>query len=236
MFNTPRYGEDGLETRDTTHLQEATMLPKTTARAAGALYLVIIVTGIAGGALRATHAPSDPAFAASILMDATMALADVGVGVLLYALLRVVHPTLSMMAMAFRLAQAACIGLNLVHLVLAVRLTPDPLAQTFLSAHAIGYDLSLFFFAINCLLTGALVARSGFLPRGLGWMLAGAGGVYLVGSTLQVVAPGLGESFAPAYAITLVSELSMCVYLMTRGVRASAPRADAARTPLATAP
>lgn len=194
--------------------------PKRSARLAGALYLLIILSGITGGVLRSQLAPESLGFRLSILADVAMALADVGVGVLLYFLLLPVSRVLSMLAMAFRLAQAAGIGLNLLNLVLAAELAQrgDPLAATFFTAHGIGYDLSLFFFAINCFLTGALVYRAPFMPRSLGAMIGAAGLVYLVGSSLRVVAPALAELIAPAYGLTLIAELSLCLYLLTRGL------------------
>lgn len=201
--------------------------PAATARIAGLLYLIIIVCGIAGGVLRAQagvpDAGSMPAFRLGIVMDLAMALADVGVGVLLFFLLAPVSRMLSAMAMAFRLAQASILGLNLLNLVLAAELAArgDPLSSTFLGAHGAGYDLGLAFFAINCILTAVLIVRAEFLPTLLGAMIGLSGLVYLTGSLLRVVAPALAEGFAPAYGGAFVAELAFCLYLMSRGLDAA---------------
>lgn len=225
------------------HDTNPTLNPTYVARIAGLLYLVIILCGVGGDVLgRAPLMGGDPAqttanllasegpFRLSILADVAMALADVGLGVLLYVLLAPVDRTLSLMAMAFRLAQAAVLGLNLLNLQRAATLAHstvlpldvrDGMVQDALASHAAGYDLGLFFFAVNCLLVGALVARSGMAPRVLGLGVVAAGGVYLVGSTLRVVAPELAVAFAPAYLLPLAAELGLCAWLLS-GARATA--------------
>ena len=212
------------------------------ARAAGILYLVIIVCGVGGEAfVRAPlHVAGDAGqtvanllaaelpFRLSILADVLMALADVGLGVLLYFLLAPVSRVLSLLAMAFRLAQASILGLNLLNLHTAVTLaqggalddgTRDALVSSLLGAHAAGYDLGLFFFGVNCLLVGLLVFRAEYLPRTIGVMVSVAGLVYLVGSTARFVAPELAALMAPAYAIPLVAELAFCGWLIMKGPR-----------------
>ncbi len=171
--------------------------PRQLARFAGVLYLVIIVCGVGGqGLIREpllaetaaqtvrNLVDAELAFRLSILADLAMVLADVGLGVLLYLLLAPVNRVLSLAAMAFRLAQAAALGLNLVNLHQAVTIATstsfaagqrDALVVSLLDAHAAGYDLGLVFFAVNCLLVGLLVARARFLPRALGYGIAVSG-------------------------------------------------------------
>ncbi|MCA8880117.1 MAG: DUF4386 domain-containing protein [Rhodobacteraceae bacterium] len=207
------------------------------ARIAGALYLVIILCGIwSEAAVRGGLAvPGDPAATAahileagpllrlSILADALMALADVGLAVLLYVLLRPAGPVLALMAMAFRLVQAAAIAAALSFQFAALRvLDPpfpgnDPLAAVFLSVQAHGYDLGLIFFGVNCLLVAVLLIRAPFAPAMLGWLIAAAGAVYLTGSILRFAAPGLWAGFQPAYLVPLVAEAAFCLWLLFRG-------------------
>ncbi len=209
-------------------------------RLAGLLYLVIIVCGVGGdGLVRSSIITADAAqttanlvaaelsFRLSIMADVLMVLADVGLGVLLFALLAPLDRTLSMMAMAFRLAQAAVLGANLVHLERAASLattlqlpaeTREALVQSSLEAHAAGYDLGLFLFGINCLLVAALLRRARVFPRWLGIGVLASGSVYLVGSTLTVVAPDLGEGFTVAYLLPLVAELAVCIWLLAARV------------------
>ncbi len=220
------------ETNETTE----SFSPTHIARIAGLLYLVIILCGVGGDVLgrgplmgaspaetTANLLASEGPFRLSILADVAMALADVGLGVLLFVLLARVDRTLSLMAMAFRLAQAAVLGLNLLNLQRAITLAHDTvlpaqvrdgMVHDALTSHAAGYDLGLFFFAINCALVGILVARSGIAPRVVGIGIGAAGAVYLVGSALRVVAPEVAVAFAPAYLLPLLAELALCSSLL----------------------
>lgn len=210
------------------------------ARVAGVLYLLIIVFGVAGeAAVRAPLVSADAGqtmanllraetwFRLSILGDMVMVLADVALGTVLFVLLAPVDRTLSLMAMAFRLAQAAVLGLNLEHLHRAVTLAHDTaldvstrarLVTGALDAHAAGYDLGLFFFAANCALMAVLLLRSRWVPRALGVGAGAAALVYLVGSSLRIAAPPLASVFAPAYVVPLLAELALCAWLLTKGL------------------
>lgn len=221
-----------------------TIAPHRLARIAGVLYLVIIACGIGGQAfVREPLLASTPAetvanllaaelpFRLSILADVAMVIADVALGVALYVLLAPVSRALSLAAMAFRLAQAAALGINLVNLERAISLAKSPifeaaqrdaLVTSHLDAYAAGYDLGLFFFAVNCVLVGVLLWRSGFVPRILGVGIAVTGGVYLVGSTLRIVAPALAGPFAAAYAVPVIAELALCIWLLSRGSKHAA--------------
>lgn len=205
----------------------------TLARAAGALYLLLIACGIGSeGLVRSSlSVPGDAAATAanviahgaalrwSILADVVMALADVGLGVVLLVLLWRVGSGLAIAATAFRLVQASVLGLNLSFLMAALPLATmdggQPLAALALELHGVGYDLGLFFFGVNSILTGVLLSRAGF-PRWISAGLAAAGVVYLTGSTLTVVAPHLGDGFAPAYVVPLLSELAVALWLIAR--------------------
>lgn len=210
--------------------------PKAAARMAGALYLVIIIAGVGSEVL--LRAPLSvagdpeataqgilaalPQFRLSIAADAIMAMADVALAGLLFVLFRPVSATLSLMAMTFRLVQAAILGMNLLHLqevtmILGAGLPAD-MAVLSLEAHAQGYDIGLIFFGINSVLTGYLIVRSGFLPRTIGFLLGGAGLVYLTGSALRILAPAAVPAFEMAYVLPLVAESAMALWLITRGV------------------
>ena len=223
-----------------------TIDPRTTARAAGLLYLVIIVAGVGGeGLLRAPLiAEGDAAgtaariadalgtFRLSIVADAIMAMADVALAALLFLLFRPVSLTVSLMAMTFRLVQAAILGMNLVNLqAVTLALGAGLPAETVLfhiEAHAQGYDMGLIFFGVNSLLTGWLIVRSGFLPKTVGVLLAGAGLVYLTGSALRILAPEMLGTFQMAYLLPLVAETAMALWLVVRAVDARTWRARAA--------
>lgn len=216
--------------------------PQVAARTAGLLYVLIIALGLWSEVFvrSALVVPGDPAatagnvlaseglFLLSFAADTGMAVSDVALAVLLFVLLRPVSPVLALMAMAFRLVQAAILGMNLLnqHMVLLVLTSagpstgtgPEALALLFATAQSHGYDLALIFFGVNSLLTGYLIARSGYLPRLLGLLVAAAGLVYLAGSTLLFLTPQWSDLFAPAYLLPVVAETSLAGWLLVRGV------------------
>lgn len=213
---------------------------KTTARTAGVLYLIIIVLGIASevairapllvagdaAASAANVRGAEALFRLSLAADTVMACADAALAVLLFLLLRSVNGTVALLAMVFRLLQAAIIGANLLNqqavlLVLGSGAglgEADALATLFLTLHGYGYDLGLIFFGVNSLLTGYLLVRSGWLPRIVGWGIVAAGLVYLTGSYLRILAPEAYDAFAVAYFISLVAELAFALWLLVRGL------------------
>lgn len=218
--------------------------PRVTARAAGVFYLVIIICGIGAEALvrGPLVVPGDPVattdniagaellFRLGILADVVMALSDVALAILLYALLRPVHHLLALLATAFRLVQAAILGINVLHLWEAAALASgtsssmrDELVLAGVEAHAAGYDFALFFFGVNCVLVAILLLRSMAVPRVLAALISAAGLVYLAGATTRVVAPAMVEWVAPAYLIPVVAELGFCVWLIVKGLEDRRP-------------
>lgn len=228
--------------------------PLRIARVAGILYLAIIVLGVSSdGVIRAgliepgnaaeTSAnilASPGLFRFSLAADSVMVLCDVALAIVLYFLLRPVSQLGAMMAAAFRLVQAAVLGVNLLnqHLALLVLsehglsdalepTTQKALVLLFAEAQGYGYDLGLLFFGVNCILTGFLVFRSGFLPRWIGALVGASGPVYLIGSYLSLLAPSVAQGFEAAYLLPLVGELAFCLWLLIRGVDAGAWEARA---------
>jgi hypothetical protein len=214
-------------------------LDRPTATAAGLLYLTVIACGLTAElGLRAGLAvPGDPGataanllaapgrFRLSVALDTLMALADVALAVLLFHLFRPAGPLLAALAAAFRLVQTAVVASGLAALHGAVRLldagalpadTAAALAALRLEDHAHGYDLGLAFFALACALLGVLIRRSG--AGWLGLLVMAAGAVYLTGTALRVLAPELAAGFAPAYAVPLLSEVGLCLWLLGTGI------------------
>ena len=218
------------------------------ARLAGALYLVIIVCGlwselavrgplVVDGDAAATAAnllAGEGLFRAAFVADAVMATADIALAVLLAALFWPVAPVVAALAAAFRLIQASVLASNLGHhneALLHLDAGGEGAAEAALHAlamHAHGYDLGLIFFGVNCLLTGWLIWRSGLLPRALGAGIAASGAVYLAGSFARFLAPEMAPALAPAYAVPLLAETALCLWLITMGVRRAMPPAQPA--------
>lgn len=234
--------------------------PQFLARIAGLLYLAIIVLGLSGElAVRATLiVPGDAAataakittseglFRLGFLADSVMFLCDVALGVLLYVLLKPVSKTIALMAMCFRLTQAAVIAANLLNYYAASMLLhgsehastlgasqQHAFASLFLGLHSHGYDIGLLLFGVSCLLVGYLVYRSGYLPKFLGVLLVAAGATYLVGSYTRFLFPLYVESVTPIYAVAVLAEVSMCLWLLVKGVNVQGWRRAVSGSPSA---
>lgn len=212
----------------------------TLARAAGALYLVIIVAGIysemavrrviidpADAAVTAVNLlASEGLFKSAFAADSVMLICDVAVAVLLYALFKRVNATAAMAAMTFRLMQAAILGMNLLHYYGALLLKQagalkadetDMLALFMLQLHSYGYDLGLIFFGVGTIVLGVLVIRCDFLPSALGYGLLAAAAVYLLGSALRFLWPQGADFIEPLYIIPFLAEFSFSLWLLIQG-------------------
>ena len=219
--------------------------PQVYARSAGVLYLIIIVFGISAElVLRSSLiVPGDAAATAGNILasetlfrlgfaaDSVVFISDVALAILLYGLLAPVDKTLSMIAAAFRLTQAAVLGFNLLHHHAALLILSGPgymagltsdqldaLALLMLDLHAYGYDLGLLFFGASCLVLGYLIARSGYFPRLLGYLVIAAGFAYLIGSYTLFLLPEFAAAIEPIYVVCIVSEVALCLLLLIKGV------------------
>lgn len=169
-------------------------------------------------------------FRFSLAADALMAVCDVALAIALLVLLRPAGPVLALSATAFRLVQAAILGMNLSnqHAALlwlqAPGVAPDQaaaMAMLALEVHSHGYDLGLVFFGVSCLLVGLLLWRSALFPRALGVLIAASGCVYLIGSALRFLSPAAAPAFEPFYLVPLIGESAFCLWLLFKG---AAPR------------
>ncbi|HLO95720.1 MAG TPA: DUF4386 domain-containing protein [Burkholderiaceae bacterium] len=87
-------------------------------------------------------------------------------------------------------------------------------------------DVGLIFFGLACLLRGWLIARSTFLPRALGALLAAAGACYLVNSCALLLAPPLADLLFPWVLLpSFVGELALSLWLLVKGMDEAAWRA-----------
>lgn len=194
------------------------------ARLAGVLYLGIIVLGISAEAILrgplidwTDHAATahsltthEGLFRLSILADLGMALLDVTLAVVFYSMLREVHPLLALLAMVFRLMQAASIAGAIMFLFAATQDLNDPLP--WLARHAAGYDLGLMFFAVDTLIMARLLA--GIAPAWICWAMAAAGVVYAMGSATRFAAPEFNAIMQTAYLIPVITEVSLMLWLL----------------------
>lgn len=218
-----------------------------TARTAGVLYVIIIACGLFAeiGVRSQLIEPGDPTataqnivdspmlFRAGLAADIVMFIADVGIAVVLYQLLKPLGRTLALLAAAFRMTQTAVIGLNLLNMFQAVRILDDAdylgafgadqtatLALLYLDAHKYGYILGLAFFGVSTLIVGYLALSSRQMPRPLAVLLVLAGAGYLIDTFSFFLIPGYDGSASPiVLAPALVAEVWFALWLLTKGRR-----------------
>ena len=218
--------------------------PRLKARIAGGLWWLCIVAGIvgfiAGG--RLIVANDAAATAANILANESLfrlgfaanlisGLSYVGVTVFIYYVLKPVSRSLSLLAAFFGLAGVAIGGVawvsNLVPLVL---LHGDQYLSAFttsqlqamslfaLKLQMLVFTIGMVFFGIQCILIGCLIARSTFLPRILGVLLAIGGTCYVIASFANFLLP-LGARLVPIIMpVALIGEGSLGLWLLVKGV------------------
>lgn len=220
---------------------------KKTARVTGILYLIIffaniyvffLVTGslvVPGDATATANniIASEPMYRTGIASYLLVFLSEIGVAILLYKLLKPVNETLSMMAMATRLMQAAIHAVNLVNFVIPLLLLSgaeslnvfEPaqlhaLAKFFLDTHYYGVLISEAFFSVSLLLLGYLVYKSDLFPSILGIGLAIAGLFYILDSFGIFLMPQHQGFIAEIIiAPVVIAEMSFILYLLIKGVR-----------------
>jgi hypothetical protein len=225
--------------------------PQVWARTGGALYLVVIVAGMAGellirdrlvvsGDANATLA-NIRAFeflwrfgiAANLLHLAC----SVALAVVFYVLLRPVQRDLALLAVLFNIVAITIEAVSKLFLLPSLFvLGKASYLQTFSSdqlhalaylsnrSHTYGFNVSLIFFGCECLLIGYLVFRSRFLPRTLGVLMQVAGVAYLTNSFALLLAPTLANIVLLIPAA--IAELSLALWLLVKGVDVRAWHGD----------
>lgn len=228
--------------------------PRSKARIAGVLYLLVIIgalvvpfavapTGMMMGdaALPAAGKilASRPLYILSGAGQLMVGACDVAVAVLLYALLRPVNASLALLAAFFRLVFVAVAGANVANHFAALLLLSGPetlaafrpdqlqaLARMFLRLRVIGFDIALVFFGLHCVVLGYLVFRSTFFPRILGLLLAFGGAAYLANIFANVLPATLAAWLFPAIMLPAgVAELLFAFWLIIVGVNVAKWRA-----------
>ena len=236
--------------------EEAVIAPtsQATARLAGLLYLGTIVAGIFAQMFARSplvvrgdaHATAinilahQDLYRIGLIGDLVMLACYVGVTAIFYAMFRPVSRTLSLAAAGFSMTGIAVLAVDGFFHIAPLRLLGGaPYLQGFdadqlqalallsLGLHADGYDLSLVFFGVYCLLLGYLVLRSRFMPRIVGVLMAVAGICYLVDSVADLAAPALAARLPAQMLIpTLLGEGALAIWLLIFGVRPARAQPD----------
>lgn len=220
--------------------------PQLYARSAGLIYLFVIVFGgwSEGVVMGALVVPGDAAATARNILDAGSLWSLSAAGNLLVPILAVLQlwieylllrPVSRGMALLFLLFNGVSLAIETVSKLFLLMVAPvlsDPgyaavfepgqvhaLADLMLRAHDISFHIALIFFGVACLLSGALIFRSGFLPEFLGVLMGLAGASYLVATFAALFAPALGQAISPWILLpVLVGESALCLWLLLKGV------------------
>jgi hypothetical protein len=219
---------------------------KTLARVTGVLYLIVAVGGAFAESVRtgATVPGDAAATAATVVQRATLFhvafVADLvdftaflGVGLLLYAMLKAVEPRIAVAMLAINAVSVAIQALNMLNHVGALLVATNPsftaglgseashsLVLLFLEMHRQGYLIAQIFFGGYLLPLGYLVYRSGMFPRTLGVIvMLGAAG-YLAGVAATYATTAFDSSLAVYFGIAGgVGELLFLLWLLVIGAK-----------------
>ena len=219
--------------------------PRSQARAAGGLWWLCIVAGIVGfvtggplivandaAATAANILAKESLFRLGFAADLVSGLSYVGVTVFIYYVLKPVNRSLSLLGAFFGLAGVAIGGASwVIHLAPLLLLHDDQYLTAFttnqlqaMSLVALKLQLQVFpigmvFFGIQCISIGYLVARSSFLPRVLGILLAIGGTCYVIASFANFLTPSFGPHLVPfIMPVAFIGEGSLGLWLLLKGV------------------
>jgi Domain of unknown function (DUF4386) len=222
------------------------------ARIAGLSYLMVIAGGLfAEVVVRASLVvPGDVAATArAIAANETLwrwgvavhllyLVPAIATNVLICGLFRAVEPTLARLALVFSVAGVVVEAASLLHLYVPLAMVEERGALTALgegqrqalSYLAIGlfdtgFGFALLFFAGFCVLIGALILRSGLIPRVIGALMVVAGSCYVVNTLALILSPALSDRLVPGILLPVgLAELSLALWLAVKGVRTEEAR------------
>ena len=219
--------------------------PQIYARIGGVLYLMIIVIGfsseffvrvklVVSGDVTATAnniASSESLWRISIACELILLVCAVALTLIVYVLLRPVNKNLALLAVLFNIVEFPIEAVSKLCLLAALFFSGSAdylkafeprqlhaLVKISLKLHDYGFGIDLVFFGFACLVYGYLLFRSGYFPRPLGVLMAIAGLSYLANSFTLILAPAYAGTISPILVLALIGELSLCLWLMVKGV------------------
>jgi hypothetical protein len=219
--------------------------PQVYARIGGVLYLIIIVIGfsseffvreklvVSGDVTATAHniMASEALWRITIAGALILLVCSIALTLILYVLLRPVNKTLALLAVFFNIVEFPIEAASKLSLFAALFLSGNAdylkafephqlhaLVQISVKLHDYGFGIDLVFFGFACLVYGYLLFRSGYFPRTLGVLMAIAGLSYLTNSFTLILAPAYAGTISPILVLALIGELSLCLWLMVKGV------------------
>lgn len=223
--------------------------PRSTARIAGVLYLLLVITGaFAHLVVRdRVYEPGNAAvtvenivanstlFRLAVVADILMATVFVFLGIVLYMLLKDVDRKSATAMVVFVSVGAGMILVNLIFHFAAWLVATDATYATALGVegsealvlllvemHHYGYLLAGVFFGLWLLPLGYLAYRSDYFPRVLGILLMAASASWIIDTALRFAFPDLNEIVHIVVTIPTFAEFLLLLYLLVKGVRSPA--------------
>ncbi len=219
--------------------------PRLKARIAGVLWLMVIAGGVFAFVVGSSLIVRDDAaatatnilaheslFRLGFVADVLAGVCYVGVTALLYHLLKPVSRSLSLLAAFFGLGGVAIGGAAFLsriaplvllrgdqHLSAFTTSQLQAMALISLRLYMQAFSISMLFFGFQCVAIGYLIARSTFLPRILGVLLAIGGSSYVISSLANFVSPAFGAHLSPFIVpAAIVGEGTLTLWLLVKGV------------------
>lgn len=170
-------------------------------------------------------------FRFGILGFVIMVIADLLLAWTLYYLLMKVNKSISLLAVLFRVVNAAIFGLALMYLMNVLNILPYAknniqIGKEILSAFTsfnTTWLIGLIFFGLHLIILGYLIFKSGYIPKILGVLLFIAGVGYLIDSFAIILLPNYNDYKETFMMIVLlpgiIGELSFTIWLLAKGFK-----------------
>lgn len=228
--------------------------PRLWARAAGAIYLLIVIAGgyaqlgvrdqlVVAGDAAATAArimEREGLYRFGFAIEVFYLLWSIPLKYLLYRIFSVVNRHLAIVMILFAALGTAVQAVILLghyapliflgkgaHLQQFTMAQRETMALVSLQFFDFGYMVALSFFGGFCLIIGYLIMRSTFFPRFVGALMAIEGVAYLLNSFGHFISPPFGDRIFPFLLVAGLAELTLCLTLLIYGVKESRWRAQA---------
>jgi len=225
--------------------------PKSYARIAGLLYLVIAVFGMfaigyvpsiiieAGDATTTANnlLANMGLFQMGIFGDVVVLLTEVVLTVMLYVMFKPVSFTLSLVAAWSRLAMVLVMAVNLLINIMPIVLLSgseylsvfelaelQAVAMLFIEAHQLGIYVWQLFFGMHLVALGYMIIKSDLFPRILGWMMfVGSFGYSIQGlaNVMHIENAVLTYAIIGLLTVVTIGELAFAFWLLIKGIKTS---------------
>jgi hypothetical protein len=219
--------------------------PRTEARIAGFLYLIVIVGGlfaeifvrgrlvVHGDAVATAHniLTHELLYRLGFAVEVFYCACNVPLMFILYDLFKIVNRSAAILVVLFSLVGTAVESVSLLaHFAPIILLgggrqlgaftTEQLQSWSYVSLQFFerGFAIALVFFGFYCFAIAYLIMRSTFFPRVIGALLAIEGLFYLINSFSNFLAPKFAAIFFPFLMVSGVAEISLCLWLLVVGV------------------